>query len=49
MPQISKIKYSDVLEARRYDAEYFKPEYLKDDNALEKIGYYNLSSISNVK
>ncbi len=28
MAKISYIKYVDILEARRYDAEYFKPEYL---------------------
>ncbi len=30
------IKYSDILEAQRYDAEYFKPEYLKIEEKLEK-------------
>ncbi|MCA9351703.1 restriction endonuclease subunit S [Patescibacteria group bacterium] len=36
MSQISKIKYSDILEAQRFDAEYFKPEYLKMYNLLKK-------------
>jgi len=30
MPQISIIKKSDIQEAHRFDAEYFKPEYLKN-------------------
>lgn len=29
MPQISKIKLSDIKKAKRFDAEYFKPEYLE--------------------
>lgn len=49
MSQISYIKYSDIREARRYDAEYFKPEYLKDNLSLEKKGYNFLINISNVK
>jgi len=28
MPQISHIKYKDINEARRFDADFFKPEYL---------------------
>lgn len=32
MPQISHIKYKDIIEAWRFDADFFKPEYL----ALEK-------------
>ncbi len=38
MPQISTVKYSDIKEARRYDAEYFKPEYLEIDRILSKFG-----------
>lgn len=49
MAQISYIKYTDVLEAHRYDAEYFKPAYLADDVFLKKKGYNFLSDISNVK
>lgn len=37
MAQISYIKYVDVLEARRYDAEYFKPECLKVEELLKRI------------
>jgi|GEM_PF-3993194 len=36
MPQISYIKYTDVLEARRYDAEFFKPEYLQIEGKLNR-------------
>jgi len=35
MSQISTIQYSDVLEARRFDAEYFKPEYLEIERILK--------------
>jgi len=35
MAQISYIKYSDVLEARRYDAEYFRPYILKLISKIE--------------
>lgn len=49
MPQISTIKKSDVLEARRFDAEYFKPEYLEDDFSLNKKGFKFLVDISDVK
>lgn len=36
MAQISIIKYKDILEARRFDAEYFKPEYLEIEKKLKK-------------
>lgn len=35
MPQISYIKYTDILKARRYNAEYFKPEYLEIEKTLQ--------------
>lgn len=34
MPQISQIKYKDIREAHRYDAEFFKPEYLKIEKKI---------------
>ena len=37
MSQISIIKKSDVQEARRFDAEFFKPEYLEIEEKLKKI------------
>ena len=40
MPQISIIKKSDILKARRFDAEYFKPEYLKKIDKLKKNNFY---------
>jgi restriction endonuclease S subunit len=49
MPQISHIKFKDITEARRYDAEYFKPKYLKDDKNLDKFGFHFLNDISEVK
>lgn len=39
MSQISYIKYKDILEARRYDAEYFKPEYLEINKKLKSKKY----------
>lgn len=36
MSQISYIKYTDVIEAHRYDAEYFKPEYLENDKIFSQ-------------
>ncbi|MBU3924608.1 restriction endonuclease subunit S [Patescibacteria group bacterium] len=46
MSQISIIKKSDIQEARRFDAEFFKPEYLDIEEKLENIKYdflYNLA------
>jgi len=37
MAQISYIKYKDIKEAGRYDAEYFKPEYLAIEKRLNII------------
>ena len=37
MPQISIIKKSDIDKAKRFDAEYFKPEYLEIENKLEQV------------
>jgi len=44
MAQISYIKYKDVLEARRYDAEYFKPEYLIINSNLKKLNSKDLDN-----
>lgn len=48
MAKISHIKHSDVLEARRYDAEYFKPEHLEINNELSSSGALKLSEFSNL-
>jgi restriction endonuclease S subunit len=37
MAKISYIQYTDILEARRYDAEYFKPECLRVEQLLKKL------------
>ncbi len=34
MPQISIVKLSDIQKAKRFDAEYFKPEYLEIERKL---------------
>ena len=35
MSQISIIKKSEIEEAKRFDAEYFKPEYLEIEKKLD--------------
>ena len=42
MPQISYISIKDIKEARRYDAEYFKPEYLEIENKLNTLKHFYL-------
>ena len=37
MPQISIIKKSDIQKARRFDAEFFKPEYLEIEKKISSI------------
>ena len=44
MPQISIIRYSDIKEAHRFDAEYFKPEYLEIEEVL--TNYQKLNELS---
>lgn len=47
MAQISYIKYTNIIEASRYDAEYFKPEYLEIDKKLNKFNEVkNIENIS---
>lgn len=36
MPQISIIKKSDIQEAHRFDAEFFKPEYLEIEEIIKR-------------
>ena len=38
MPQISIVKLSDVQKAKRFDSEYFKPEYLEIERKLRGVG-----------
>ena len=49
MALISIIKKSDVDKAKRFDAEYFKPEYLEIEKKLEKIKTDFLYNLSNNK
>ncbi len=44
MAQISIIKKSDILEAHRFDAEYFKPEYLKLEKNIKNNAYFNFEN-----
>jgi len=46
MVQISIIKYSDVLEAHRFDAEFYKPEYLKKEKIITNNAYVLLGDVS---
>jgi restriction endonuclease S subunit len=43
MAQISIIQKSDIIEAGRFDAEYFKPEYLRTEKIIENLdwGYFD--------
>ena len=45
MPQISKVQLKDVLEAQRFDAEFFKPLYLEDQ---EIITYKKMEFLKNL-
>jgi hypothetical protein len=47
MAQISYIKYTDILEARRYDAEYFKPDFLEIEEKILRKGYEQLRKYCN--
>ena len=46
MAQISTIKYSDILEAHRYDAEYFKPEYLEIERNIRKQSFSHFGELT---
>ena len=46
MAQISIIKYSDIREAHRFDAEFFKPEYLEIEKKLKPINTDYLINLS---
>jgi len=48
MAQISIIKKSDVLEARRFDAEYFKPEYLEIEKQVLQTKYKPIGEIISI-
>ena len=44
MAQISIIQHKDILEAHRFDAEYFKPEYLRRITNLNKLNSDELNN-----
>jgi hypothetical protein len=46
MSQISHIKYKDVIEAKRFDADFFKPEYLDIDVLISKKNKKTLLDLS---
>lgn len=39
MPQISHIHYHDIRKAQRFDADFFKPEYLQVEEKINHYGY----------
>lgn len=43
MAQISTIKYSEIQNAHRNDAEYFKPEYLEIEKKINFLNHFYLS------
>lgn len=45
MSQISHIKYKDIIGAWRLDSDFFKPEYLKIDEIIEKLNYNELKDL----
>lgn len=49
MPQISYINYTDIQKAGRYDAEYFKPEYLETLKIIKKYKCLFISEIALIK
>ena len=49
MAQISIIQYKNVIEAKRFDAEYFKPEYLESIIIIKKHDFFLNSQVSEIK
>jgi restriction endonuclease S subunit len=45
MAQISLIKKSDIENAERFDAEYFKPEYLRIENTIKRLKFSTIKNI----
>jgi len=46
MAQISIIKHSDILEGHRFDAEYFKSEYLEIEKIISESPFYKFGEIT---
>ncbi len=46
MAQISIVKLKDIKQAKRFDAEYFKPEYLKDDKIITSHNWDLLKNLN---
>lgn len=45
MAQISIINKNDIIEAKRFDAEYFKPEYLKLQETIARYGFKTINEL----
>lgn len=45
MPQISTVHYKDIQEAQRFDAEYFKPEYLENEKTFSIIPWDRCANV----
>ena len=48
MAQVSIINRSDIKKAQRFDAEYFKPEFLEIEKEISKHNYCTLGGISSL-
>ena len=46
MPQISIIKKSDIQEARRFDAEFFKPEYVRESKIINSYKHITIDEFA---
>ena len=46
MPQINTIQLKDVLQAKRFDAEYFKPEYVEVEEKLMRLQSKSIKELS---
>ncbi|MBU2523116.1 MAG: restriction endonuclease subunit S [Nanoarchaeota archaeon] len=49
---ISEIKYNQVIERLRFDAEYYQPEFLKSESMLKKckdVSLYEISKFSKLR
>jgi len=48
MAQISIISKNDVIEAQRFDADFFRKEYIEIISLLEKFDYYSFGEVTNL-
>ena len=46
MAQISIVSKNDVIDAQRFDAEYFKPEYIRETKLIENISHIQIGELA---